>query len=108
MGNSLPNIRLVLWLTFFGLLWLTYTVWTRDYAPQPAPPVQPEVTRAPQQPDSTVPTIEGSTTAPVAAPGDQSAPAPPTSQPTDVVHVRTDVLDVLIDLHGGDLVRADL
>jgi YidC/Oxa1 family membrane protein insertase len=54
-----------------------------------------------------LPPVEGA--APAQAPG---APPPAASvaaaTPTDVVRVRTDVLDVLIDLHGGDLVRADL
>jgi YidC/Oxa1 family membrane protein insertase len=86
------------------MLWLTYTTWVQDYS---------------------VNTNEGSTpTAPQTAPGpgvDQSlpeldpasnvestAPAAAARAPTSVVRVRTDVLDLLIDLQGGDLVRADL
>jgi YidC/Oxa1 family membrane protein insertase len=102
----MPNVRLLLWLTFLGLLWLSYTVWTNDYARPPAPG---PTSHTPTD-QSTVPTLDGPATPPASPSGGvPEAPAPAeASAPSDLVHVRTDVLDVEINLRGGDLVRADL
>ena len=48
----------------------------------------------------------GSRAAEACCPG--TTPESPPVTPADLVHVKTDVLDVMIDLHGGDLVQADL
>jgi YidC/Oxa1 family membrane protein insertase len=100
----MDNVRLFVWLTFFAMLWLVYTAWVADYST--APPAGPE---------------PGATVGPVAPTPAQSlpdigtddgaaVPAAPAAAllPTELVRVRTDVLDVLIDLRGGDLVRTDL
>jgi YidC/Oxa1 family membrane protein insertase len=105
----MDNVRVALWLSLLAMLWLAYTAWVADH-----PPPQPNVTSTatpsttgtgPANPADQLPSLDG--VSPAAAPT-----APPEAgtfaPPTDVVHVRTDVLDVLIDLHGGDLVRADL
>jgi YidC/Oxa1 family membrane protein insertase len=102
------NLRLFLWLTFFGLLWLAYTVWTNDYAP--AAPVTANDVRPATNDPSTLPSLDESTPT-TGTPADTPPGVPPpadVSAPSDLVHVRTDVLDVQINLRGGDLVRADL
>ena len=98
----MDNVRLFLWLTLLAMGYLAYTAWIQDYpAAAPATPVNPVPTNA----QGSVPSFD---------PGSAQAPVPtPLELPTatvrgQLVHVRTDVLDVLIDSHGGDLIRADL
>jgi YidC/Oxa1 family membrane protein insertase len=102
------NIRVFLWLTLLGTAWLTYTQWQADYGRRAGDPEAPIRTGAPaaaQPPGGEVPT-----------PGDSANnAAPPAITPGtesgatgELIRVRTDVLDVLIDSRGGDLVRADL
>jgi len=107
----MDNIRVALWLSLFAMLWLAYTAWVADHPPPlPAvnmvnPSISPTGISTPTNPADQLPSVEGGapTAAPSTPPGAGAATAP-----SDVVHVRTDVLDVLIDLHGGDVVRADL
>jgi YidC/Oxa1 family membrane protein insertase len=101
----MDNVRLFLWVALFAMLWLAYTAWTADYAAVPSPPQSAPA--SPSQPvTNELPTVEH------AGNGNAAPPAPPQSAeapaPQQLIHVRTDVLDVEIDLHGGDLVRADL
>jgi YidC/Oxa1 family membrane protein insertase len=92
------------------MLWLVYSTWTAEHAPPPAAPAP--VSAAPGAADKdadTLPAVSDSPPPPSSTP--TATPATPESapqQPTQLVRVRTDVLDVWIDLHGGDLVRADL
>jgi YidC/Oxa1 family membrane protein insertase len=100
----MDNGRLFLWVFLAGMLWLAYTAWMQDY-----PGVAPvAVTTAPQ---TVTPTPPPATTAPPSIEAGPAATIP--EQPAAIehgqlVHVRTDVLDLLIDSRGGDLVRADL
>jgi YidC/Oxa1 family membrane protein insertase len=98
-------------MSLFFMMWLTYRAWLTDYPPGPvaAPVEQGPATaaeRSPelpefQPPDDSLPALT-EPTAPTEAP-DRPAPAP-----ERVIRVRTDVLDLMIDTQGGDLVRADL
>ena len=97
----MDNVRLFLWLTVLAMGYLAYTAWVQDY-PAASAPVNSGQRTTPSAQESFPPLDTGST----------SAPAPP-EQPAaiergELIRVRTDVLDVLIDSHGGDLVRADL
>jgi len=112
MDSIRDNLRLFLWVTFLALLWLTYTTWTNDFAapaasiPQQAgsaPPLAAPAGGAETLPSIDAPATASQTTAPATT--TSSAPAPAAA---DLIRVRTDVLDVLINLQGGDLVRADL
>jgi YidC/Oxa1 family membrane protein insertase len=98
--DSIGNIRVFLWVTLLALIWLAYTAWVRDYGS--APPAPPS-TAPLSVPAQDLPPVEG-------APAQTTPPAPVSAAapPTETVRVRTDVLDVLINLRGGDLVRADL
>jgi YidC/Oxa1 family membrane protein insertase len=96
----MDNIRLFLWLTLLALGWLAYTAWVQDYPQIPATRAETAATPAAEQPTS-LPKLDNST--PATPP--ETTPA---AQRGELIRVRTDVLDVLIDSHGGDLVRADL
>ncbi len=132
----MPNIRLVLWGVLAALLFLNYQTWVHDYetasqaaqsaatrssgapanalgesVPQattpPAPnAVAPTGTVSGAVPDTsptgTASAIAASATAtPGAAPPADAAPSAP-------IRVTTDVLDIEINLKGGELDRADL
>jgi YidC/Oxa1 family membrane protein insertase len=110
----MPNIRLTLWGVLAAILFLNYTTWLRDYAP-PAVPVEQTTTpgSTPAKPavNSLADSVpQTSSVAPAAA----ATPAPPTAAAADAevsgtpLHVTTDVLDIGINLKGGELDRADL
>jgi len=97
----MDNLRLFLWLTLLGMVWLAYTAWTTDYAAPAVNPLTPGVTSPAipgTAPADTLPTL-----------GEPGAAPPTAAAPSgEMIRVRTDVLDVLIDSRGADLVRADL
>ena len=102
----MDNVRVALWLALLAMLWLGYSAWVADHPPPavvssvPSGAAQPTANPADQ-----LPPVENTVTGASAAPPPASTASAP---PTDTVHVRTDVLDVIIDLHGGDMVRAEL
>ena len=94
---------------FSRSLWLAYTAWNADYPS--APPPQSAPTEGTSNPSAAAPPVD--TLPSLSGAADSAARGSPTAgeaapSPAELVHVRTDVLDVQIDLHGGDLVRADL
>jgi YidC/Oxa1 family membrane protein insertase len=102
----MDNVRAIVWVTFLAMLWLVYTTWTAEHAPPPeraVPAVQTPGSPSGTGPD-TLPPLDSRQPSSTATPGGSES----TPQPSQLVHVRTDVLDAWIDLHGGDLVRADL
>jgi len=109
----MDNQRLLIWATFGMLLWMTYQAWKQDYAPAPlAPTPVAEQQTAPPPADSTaLPPLPAET---VDAPRvvDQDAPPVDAGQlvepDSEVIHIRTDVLDVEISTRGGTLQRARL
>jgi YidC/Oxa1 family membrane protein insertase len=121
----MPNIRLALWGVLAAILFLNYQTWLHDYEPPVgAPAVQtsggtaptaaaPANTLADSLPQAQVPAANaasGATTAaPAATPAAQGAPAAPASEaPNGPLHVSTDVLEIGINLKGGELDQADL
>ena len=120
----MPNIRLMLWGVLAALLFLNYQTWVHDYAP-PVSAVSQSATGSATAPASrlgeSVP--QATTAAPGAAAQPANAspssavspPAPgvtvsssPDSPARMPLHVSTDVLDMDINLKGGELDRADL
>jgi YidC/Oxa1 family membrane protein insertase len=106
----MDNQRLLIWGAFGLMLWFTWQAWVRDYAPPPRPPSAPvseETTPAPSSaPD--LPELSGDEARPpesaaTPGPGEEDAAAP-----SNVIHVRTDVLDLQIDPRGGTLEKATL
>ncbi len=118
----MDNLRLILWFGLAVLLWLNYTAYTQDHRAAPAP--APQSATAPQQAPRKGPQPapqEGTPQAGTSGGGQPSAagstpastpnaiaPFAAPAAPTAPIRVRTDVLDVLIDTHGGDIVRANL
>jgi hypothetical protein len=87
----MENVRLFLWLTLAGALWLGYSAWLTDYAP-PVVAGAPAVTGVAPAPDAppALPSIDPA--------GTPAAVEPPVTRSSgELVRVRTDVLDVLID-----------
>jgi len=121
----MPNIRMMLWIALAFVLYLNYDAWMRDYgAPPAAAPVNtaapsPSNTTSPSAPPATL----GDTVPQAATPAPSAAQAPPMATGAaalpaagatggadtgaDLV-VRTDVLDLHINLKGGELDQADL
>ena len=125
----MPNIRLVLWGVLAALLFLNYQTWVHDYetassaaqteatqssgapanalgesVPQATTPTAPNAVAPTNGTVSgTAPAIAASATA---TPG--AAPAPADAAPSAPIRVTTDVLDIEINLKGGELDRADL
>ncbi len=122
----MPNIRLMLWGVLAAILFLNYQTWLHDYEPPAtAAPAQtrsgngstataPANTLAdalPQAPAaaSTAAPPAANTAPPAAAPAPAGAPtASAPEAPTMPLHVVTDVLDILVNLKGGELDQADL
>ena len=100
----MDNVRLFLWLTVLAMGYLAYTAWIQDYPPTPARVVTSAQTTTNAQ--ESLPTLDGGETQQAPAPASPEQPA--AIERGQLIRVRTDVLDVLIDSHGGDLVRADL
>jgi YidC/Oxa1 family membrane protein insertase len=117
----MPNIRLMLWGVLAAILFLNYQTWLHDYEPPVSAVAQPGAAPA-GAPASTLGDSVPQVTAPTAAPQAANAPAaaPEASAPSSAaaaetdsrpaaqLHVTTDVLDIGINLKGGELDRADL
>jgi YidC/Oxa1 family membrane protein insertase len=132
----MPNTRFLLWIALAAILFYNYQAWMRDYPassaatsaqsasgaagtvnslrdsiPQAASSAQLPVTAAPPTP--TAATAPAPFSVPPAVPSQSDAattgatPAPD-AVPGEPLHVATDVLDVVINLKGGELDQADL
>jgi YidC/Oxa1 family membrane protein insertase len=120
----MPNIRLMLWGVLAAILFLNYTTWMHDYAPPPVaaqsgPSTTPGAAPPANNLGDTVPQASSASAPPSGSPASAaSAPAAATAAPPSAVnseapsgtplHITTDVLDVGINLKGGELDRADL
>jgi YidC/Oxa1 family membrane protein insertase len=123
----MPNIRLALWGVLAAILFLNYQTWLHDYeppagapaaqtsagtAPTAAAPANTLADSLPQAPTTAANAASGAATnaAPPALPAAEGAPAsaPSSEAPTGPLHVSTDVLEIGINLKGGELDQADL
>jgi YidC/Oxa1 family membrane protein insertase len=123
----MPNIRVLLWCAFAGLLYVNYDAWLRDNptqspvvasAPSAVGSAAANQTATPARPGTGdwVPTVPSAAGTPAAAAtsaassATQAAPAAPAAvlEATPLLHVKTDVLDVGINLTGGELDQAEL
>src|SRR5690606_9918529 len=102
--RAMDNTCLFLWLALAAMLWLNYDAWMRDRAPQrPAAETTAEIRPTPTD-DELLPELRSD----AADAGSPTLPAAADATPERTISVRTDVLDLLIDTRGGDLIRADL
>ena len=123
----MPNIRITLWGIFAAILFLNYTTWMQDYtprviaqsgasstAPNASPPANELGNSVPQATSSAAPaTPQTGSPAPAQTPVPALATATPPASGSEApagepLHVTTDVLDIGINLKGGELDRADL
>ncbi|MDE2090272.1 MAG: membrane protein insertase YidC [Gammaproteobacteria bacterium] len=106
----MDNRRLFLFAALVMVVFLIYQAWMQDYGPKPpAPqPVAASTTAAPAPEIPTAPNATASTAN--AASSAEAVPNPSvTKLPVgEQIHVRTDVLDVVIDTAGGDIRQASL
>ena len=109
--------RIFLWVGLLLLLWLNVEAWMKDAA-TPAPQPAAETTAVPAisgaAPDAAppagtlsdeLPSVMGEKPATLAR---EAAPAEAPAPGSGKIHVVTDVLDLDLNLAGGELVRADL
>ncbi|MET0280511.1 MAG: membrane protein insertase YidC [Steroidobacteraceae bacterium] len=127
MKNLPKNLRTFLWVALGMILFVNYQTWVSDYAPRDAAAAAAQAQAAEADKvnnplTATVPQATGGaapTPAAPAATGDVpvvSVPGATTATPVAaaaptgraVVTVHTDVLDVDVNLQGGELSRADL
>src|SRR4030095_90512 len=111
----MDNQRVFIWAALAVLLWLNYTTWQRDYAPQAAPVTTEQAQSATQNaaPKDTLPELPSDTSTSKPTPASEATPAPEQVVETadgkaGTVRVITDVLSLDISKRGGDLERADL
>ncbi|MHB8404930.1 MAG: membrane protein insertase YidC [Gammaproteobacteria bacterium] len=106
----MDNRRLFLFAALVFVAFLIYQAWMHDYGPQtPAPQTVATATLATPVPE--IPTAPNASV-PAANTASNAVAAPATSTPErprgEQIHVRTDVLDVIIDTAGGDIREAEL
>ena len=107
--------RLFLWMTLFMMMWFTYQAWQADY-PTVSPAVSQQGTQDPTAPPAGLPDLDAvATSETLPAVADPALPETTSAAfaaeaPTlgRLIRVQTDVLDLLIDTQGGDIVRADM
>jgi YidC/Oxa1 family membrane protein insertase len=122
----MPNIRLMLWGVLAAILFINYQTWLRDYEPPAGSAAQSTASTpagapasslgdsVPQAASSAAPATQTPGAAPPAATAPTSPAAAPSltpdtdSSPAPQLHVATDVLDIGINLKGGELDSADL
>ena len=102
----MDNQRPLLYLALIFVGFLIWQAWQQDYGPQPSQS-QAEVT---QQQDTAPPAEDVPLAAPAPSADSVTADGVPRSLANTAgrVRVRTDVLDLEIDLRGGDIRRVDL
>src|ERR1700733_14971808 len=129
----MPNIRILLWAALAFILYLNYEAWMRDFPapgaagsttstagagtatslrdaiPQAASSAQLPATPAVATPTAALATPPTSAALPASTTPPTSSTTPvPDAAPLEPLHVATDVLDVVINLKGGELDQADL
>ncbi len=117
----MPNTRVMLMVAFAALLYLNYEAWMRDYSEPVAATSSQPASAAPGASNTladSVPKAEtASPTVAAQAPAPSVGAAPAAAVPgttavpdaaSAMLHVVTDVLDVYINLKGGEIDRADL
>jgi len=109
----MDNRRLLIWMTLLVMVWLTYRQWLEDYPAVPVASTAPAAGVSIEDPLlPTLPPPPGTEDMlPDIAPPQDAVAVPAggePAQPAQTIRVRTDVLDLLIDTRGGDLIRADV
>jgi YidC/Oxa1 family membrane protein insertase len=122
----MPNIRLALWGVLAAILFLNYQTWLHDYEPPagtpaaqagagtaptagaPANTLADSLPQAPSTASSTAPPVNNAAPTAVPSPAESTPAGSASEAPTAPLHVSTDVLEIGINLKGGELDQADL
>jgi YidC/Oxa1 family membrane protein insertase len=109
----MDNQRLLVWAAFGLLAWFTYQQWMQDHGPATEAQTAPEVVNgeaAPAASEATeLPALgEPASEMPQVEPAADLVETPTVEAAGDLIHVSTDVFDLLIDTHGGTLREATL
>jgi len=107
----MDRVRFALWFALLAAVWMSYTTWVTEHQPEIPVEAAAGADAAAGDTPPNADTIDDLPSAGAAtAQADQAeVPAARASgEPTRFVTVRTDVLDLVIDLDGGDIVRSDL
>jgi YidC/Oxa1 family membrane protein insertase len=105
----MDRIRFGLWFGLLAAVWISYTTWIEENRPEPVPVA---ADAEPGVPADDLPA--GAIGADVPAIGGADGNVPDLSDSDEPatngrrISVQTDVLDLVIDLNGGDIVRADI
>jgi YidC/Oxa1 family membrane protein insertase len=115
----MPNIRMMLWFALAAILYFNYEAWIHDYpalgalAPSAAGTAHgtlgdsvPEASNAAPAPAAPAAAAPAAAAEPLSPP--PSAATDPNAGAGEPLHISTDVLDVVINLKGGELDQADL
>ena len=105
------NLRIFLWVGLMMLVWLTVQTWQQTYSPKAGPAIEPTTTTTgPAVPAvaPALPSLPGPASAVAPTAGAASDPVAAVAAPATLIRVRTDVLDLAIDLQGGNIVDAKL
>ena len=104
----MDQIRVLLWAALLTMLWLGFSQWTEDYGAPPPPPGLADDMPAVEEGTLPTPTTSSGVTTGQGLPQAPDQDSPEATVVGNGIRVVTDVLDVVIDPNGGDLVRADL
>ncbi|MDH3977005.1 MAG: membrane protein insertase YidC [Gammaproteobacteria bacterium] len=106
----MDNLRLVLWATLALTIWMSFQAWQKNFAPASSQPVS-EVTENVGQAESNAVVMTDELPVLPDAPESETTNNQIVEVPVSVnrfIRVKTDVLDVKINLEGGDLQSAAL
>ncbi|MCL4722396.1 MAG: membrane protein insertase YidC, partial [Gammaproteobacteria bacterium] len=103
---TMDNIRIFLWVALLMLLWLVVQAWEHTFQTPPAalPGTGTELSPTPALEAPALPALQAAPDAPPSVAIAPAAPAEPATVPP--VRIRTDVLDLELDLKGGNLRQA--
>jgi YidC/Oxa1 family membrane protein insertase len=112
----MPNIRPFLWAALAFILFLNYEAWMHDYPPEGATAASGSTggaagAQAPALGDTIPSAAPGSAAVPPAAvpiPGLPAPAAPVEGAPEHSLQIKTDVLDVRVNLRGAEIDQVDL
>ena len=111
----MDNLRIFLWVGLLMLVWLTVQAWQQTFAPKPGASAgtATSTTNGTNNPagggtEPALPSLPGAAPPAVPLPTVSSEPAAVVAAPATLIRVHTDVLDLLIDPHGGNIVAAKL
>ena len=108
-ASVVDNPRFFLYIALAFVLYLIWLTWQQEQAPQPVAQqeelIAQEQTDIPQENNEDVPKVLDSKTI---SNNNQTNKPRAVNEKSKRIHVRTDVLDVIIDTRGGDIRQVDL